>query len=400
MFVSMAPNIWVLMMASALGMCVAPLVVFIGGIVGAQLAPNPNLATLPVAALVIGTAIAVIPVSRLMQLYGRKRVFLVNALVAAAGACLAAMSIHYGSFWGFCLSIIILGGSLAVIQQFRFAAMESVPAVQSAKAASMVLLGGLIAAFLGPEIAHIGKGLTSVDFMGSFLLLALVVLLGGVVLLKFDAQVDPSHSEEVIAGRSLGALLHQPALWVAVASAGVGYAVMSYIMTATPVSMHHMQGHSLADTKWVIQSHICAMFLPSFFSGQLIARFGVRAIMVAGLIIYLVCGLIALSGQDLMHYWLGLVLLGVGWNFLFVAGTALLPTCYEPAERFKVQGFNDFVVFGCQAFASLSSGIVIFNFGWNPLILFSAPVLTVLIVLIWHWTRSERRQREVESDQK
>jgi len=385
-------NVWILMLAGAFGMCVAPLVVFIGGIVGTTLAPTPGLATLPVAALVIGTAMAVVPVARAMQTYGRKKVFLVNSVFAALGALACGAAVYAGSFWLFCLGVVCLGASLAVIQQFRFAAMESVSPDHAASAASRVLLGGLVAAFLGPELAHIGKDIFDADFAGSFVLLCASSLAGGLVLLFYKPIAPVLSNEDVrVGGRSLSVIIKQPVLWAAVMSAGVGYAVMSYIMTATPVSMHHMDGHSLADTKWVIQSHIVAMFLPSFFSGRLIERYGAPRIMLAGLIAYLVCGVIALSGKDLMHYWLGLILLGIGWNFLFVAGTALLPQSYRGEERFKVQGLNDFVVFGFQAIASLSSGVVIFNFGWDNLVWLALPMLLLQLFILANWQRSEWR---------
>jgi MFS family permease len=385
-------NVWILMLAGAFGMCVAPLVVFIGGIVGTTLAPTQGLATLPVAALVIGTAMAVVPVARAMQAYGRKKVFLVNSVFSALGSLACGGAVYAGSFWLFCLGVVCLGASLAVIQQFRFAAMESVSPDHAASAASRVLLGGLVAAFLGPELAHIGKDIFDADFAGSFVLLCASSLAGGALLLLYKPVAPVSSSEDVRGGgRRLSVIVKQPVLWAAVMSAGVGYAVMSYIMTATPVSMHHMDGHSLADTKWVIQSHIVAMFLPSFFSGRLIERYGAPRIMLAGLIAYLICGVIALSGKDLMHYWLGLILLGIGWNFLFVAGTALLPQSYRGEERFKVQGLNDFVVFGFQAIASLSSGVVIFNFGWDNLVWLALPMLLLQLFIMANWQRSEWR---------
>lgn len=386
----MSLNVWLLTFAGALGMCVAPMVVFIGGIVGVALAPKSTWSTLPVAAQVIGTAVAVLPVSRLMQAFGRKRVFIVNALFSAASAIGASLAITYHSFWGFTFCVALMGASLAVIQQYRFAAMESVVPEHVASAASFVLLGGLVAAFLGPELAHWGQGMLAVDFAGSFALLAIVSLLSIAVLVFFKPAVSQTLAVSKSSGRPLPQIMRQPVVWVAIMAAGVGYAVMSYIMTATPVSMHTMQGHSLLDTKWVIQSHICAMFLPSFFSGKLVDVFGAQKIMWAGLLIYAACMVVALAGQDLMHYWLGLVLLGLGWNFLFVAGTALLSQSYRHEERFKVQGLNDFVVFGSQAVAALSSGVVIYSFGWDMLILIALPLLAVQIGFILNWRRAER----------
>jgi len=375
-------NVWVLMLAGALGMCIAPLVVFIGGIVGSDLASNPELATLPVAAIVVGTALAVIPVSRFMQVFGRKRVFLFGSIYSSLSALGAGYAILQQSFWGFTFSTALLGGALAVIQQYRFAAMESVAPDRIANAASFVLLGGLIAAFLGPELADVGKDLFDTQFVGSFCLLALVSLLGGISLL-FYRPSELSQSEQSAGGRPLIVIMKSSVFWVAVLASAIGYAVMSYIMTATPVSMHVMMGYSLEETKWVIQSHIFAMFLPSLFSGHLIARFGAQKLMAVGLVFYAVCIVIALSGQAVMHYWGGLVLLGLGWNFLFVSGTVLLPSSYRSEERFKVQGFNDFFVFGLQAFASLSSGVVIYSLGWNSLVVFALPLLLIQLVVMF-----------------
>ena len=377
-------NIWVLMVAGALGLCVAPMVVFIGGIVGAHLAEDAALATLPVAAIVVGTAFSILPVSRLMRKFGRKSVFICSSIISAMSALGAAFAIFNESFWGFTVSTVFLGGGLAVIQQYRFAAMECVTSEQAANTTSFLLMGGLISALLGPELADLGKSLFQQEFVGSFCLLSIVCLLGGVSLTLYQPRIysgDVNHS----GGRPMLVIMSAPVFWVAVLAATIGYAVMSYIMTATPVSMHIMMGHSLEETKWVIQSHIFAMFLPSLFSGFLINRFGPQKLMLAGLALYLICIVLTLQGQAVMHYWGGLVFLGLGWNFLFVSGTVLLPQSYQDEERFKVQGFNDFFVFGFQAIASISSGIVIFNFGWDQLVLVALPflLLQLAVLIIW-----------------
>jgi MFS family permease len=389
-------SVWILAIAGALGLCVAPVVVFIGGIVGANLAPRVELATLPVAFLVVGTALSVLPVTRFMQLYGRKKIFIFGSILSAMAALLASYFISVHNFWGFTLAVSLLGGGLAIIQQYRFAAMESVSAERIASATSFVLLGGLIAAILGPELAQAGENLFETSFSGSFFLLAFMCLAGGFCLFFYQPveTVQAVNAEDVIKiERPLKEIMRAPIFWVAVLAAAIGYAVMSYIMTATPVSMHVMEGHSLSDTKWVIQSHIFAMFLPSFFSGRLIDRFGATKLMIVGLILYAVCIMVALSGQQVMHYWGGLVLLGLGWNFLFVSGTVLLPQSYEPQERFKAQGFNDFFVFGLQAFASLSSGAIIYNFGWENLVLLALPflLLQLLAMYIWHAGKLKRQ---------
>lgn len=390
-------QVWILAIAGALGLSVAPVVVFIGGIVGVALAPSVELATLPVAFMVVGTAVSVLPVTRFMQVFGRKNVFIFGALFNTLASLLAAFFISEHNFWGFTVAVAMLGGGMATIQQYRFAAMESVSMERMASAASFVLLGGLVAAILGPELAQMGENIFDVAFSGSFFLLAFVCLAGGFCLLFYQsADVSKAENNEGVikVERSLRVIMQSPIFWVAVLAAAIGYAVMSYIMTATPVSMHVMEGHSLSDTKWVIQSHIFAMFLPSFFSGRLIDRFGAARLMVAGLFLYGICIVIALSGQEVMHYWGGLVLLGLGWNFLFVSGTVLLPQSYEPEERFKVQGFNDFFVFALQAFASLSSGAIIYNFGWGSLVLFALPFLLLQLLAMYMWRAGNLKRQE------
>ncbi len=374
-------NVCLLMLAGAFGLCIAPMVVFIGSLIGAELAPSEQLATLPVAALVIGTALAVLPVSHLMSKYGRKNIFIASALFSVLAALLAALSIHNRSFWGFTFSTACLGSTLTVLQQYRFAAMESVSADKIALAASFVLLGGLVAAILGPELATVGMNWFSQVYVGSFCLLAFTSATGA-GLLGFYQEKSLSQDRNFQKSKSLKRLISNKVFWVAIMSSTIGYAVMSYIMTATPVSMHVLMGHDLDDTKWVIQSHILAMFLPSLFSGFLANKIGLKALMFIGLIFYSICILLSLSGSSVMHFWGGLVLLGLGWNFLFVSGTLLLATTYTSQERFKAQGFHDFFVFGSQAVASLSSGAVIYSFGWDVLLLIAFPFVLIQFLVM------------------
>lgn len=375
-------NVWFLMLAGAFGLCIAPMVVFVGGLIGTQLAPTPHLATLPVAAIVIGTALAVLPVSRLMAIFGRKKVFVASSIYSSLAALLAAFTIHSKSFWGFTFAVACLGATLAVLQQFRFAAMESVTPDKVAQAASFVLLGGLIAAILGPELATLGQHLFEQDFVGSFCLLALTCLLSGLMLSVYR-PVAFSVDEAQQSPRALNVLMRNKLFWVAIMSSTIGYAVMSYIMTATPVSMHLMHGHGIDDTKWVIQSHILAMFLPSLFSGHLANKFGITRLMILGLLCYLLSIGLTLADSSVMHYWGGLVLLGLGWNFLFVSGTLLLATTYTSNERFKAQGFHDFFVFASQAIASLSSGVVIYSLGWESLVLLALPFVLLQFLVMF-----------------
>ncbi len=383
-------NVWLLMLVGSIAMTAAPMVVFTGGFIGAALAPSSTLATLPVAMMVVGTAVAVVPVTLLMQKVGRKRAFLIGSFISSGGALISAFSIAEQSFWYFCFGIFLLGAGLAFVQQYRFAAMESVAPDKMASAAARVLLGGLIAAYIGPEISLGSKELFAAPYVGGFVILA-GLYVGCSILILFYKPKFVEASGCPAAGRDTFSIAKQPIFWAAILSAAVGYAVMSFIMTATPMSMHMDMGHSLEDTKWVIQSHIMAMFLPSFFSGWLIGRFGISNVMLVGVLAFVLCIIIAFVDQALMNYWAALVLLGIGWNFLFVGGTSLLPQSYREGEQFRAQAFNEFFVFGFQAVASLSSGWVLYTFGWHTLLVICIPLLFVVLSAVYCWKWAERQ---------
>ncbi|MFY0654218.1 MAG: MFS transporter [Cyclobacteriaceae bacterium] len=378
-------NVWILTIAQALMMSVSSIVVFVGGLIGSELAPASNLATLPVATIIISTAATVVPVTLLMKKIGRRKSFLLTALYSVVVSLLAAYSIHIQSFYLLCVSFFLFGASVACIMQFRFAAMESVSSVLIPNAASAVLLGGIAAALIGPELAIFGKDLFSIQYVGSFLLLAGIYILSFLILTLFQNPESGQQTTNDVQ-RPFGQILGQRFFWVAMLSAAVGYMVMSFIMTATPVSMHNMDGHSLQDTKIVIQSHIMAMFLPSLVAGWIIKKLGIKRMMAIGLIAYLICVAIAYSGHHFSNYWMSLVLLGIGWNFLFVGGTTLLPQAYTASERFKVQALNDFIVFGTQAMAALSAGWLVFEFGWETILLFTIPLIIFQLGVTWSFT--------------
>jgi MFS family permease len=325
----------------------------------------------------------------MMQRFGRKKIFMANTIFAVGAASLATLSIQLQSFALFCGAVALLGASMAAVQQYRFAAMESVESDLMPRAASQVLLGGLVAAFLGPELGVFGRNLMSAEYAGSFALLSVLYVMTFLLLTGYqnvDVRVEKEESE----GRSMPEIMRQPALWAAILGATVGYSVMTLIMTATPISMHVMDGHSLTNTKWVIQSHIAAMYLPSFVTPWLIRRFGIAKLMLAGLIIMGGCVAAAWAGQALFHYWFALILLGIGWNFLFIGGTSLLPRTYERPERFKVQALNEFTVFGAQALASLSAGWLIFEWGWHPMLMAALPLLLLQLGVISIWRSRSR----------
>lgn len=390
-------NVWVLVAAQALAMCTAPFIVFIGSIQGRMLAPAPEYATLPVGLVVFGTVLAIKPATWLMERLGRKRVMLLGASMGTLAGTVGALASWLGLFPLLCLAAVLGGTGLAVVHQYRFAAMESVPDNMAGSAAARVLLGGLVAAWLGPEIATLGSGKeASYPFLSSWLGLAGVQFSALVILgLGYRAQGERVRETHAGGGRPLREILANPLVWAAISAAAIGYAVMSFIMTATPLSMTEMAGHDLDDAKRVIQLHIMAMYLPSLISGWLIRVVGIPLMMAAGLLAYLGCVVLAASGVSFHHYLSALLLLGVGWNFLFVGGTTLLPRGYTDAERFRVQGLNDIFVFGTQATAALSAGVILSWLGWSALVMIAVPFLVIHGVLMVLWlSRGEARVSE------
>ncbi|MDC9727178.1 MAG: MFS transporter [Candidatus Thioglobus sp.] len=376
-------NVWLLTASLALFMSLSVFVIFLGGIIGQSLAPTDSLSTLPVALLVVGTASFIIPINRVMSIIGRRKTFLSVCVYTLAIIFLAIVALRAESFYLFCLATFLFGLTTATMNQFRFAAIESVPENLSATATSAVLIGGLVSAFLGPEIATLGKSLFVTDFVGSFVLLS-GCFFAAFGLLWFYQQTDLTEEKDRSNTRPLANIIKQPVFIVAISSAAIGYVVMSYLMTATPMSMHVIDGFSLEQTKFVIQSHVIAMFLPSLFTPFIVKWLGLGKMMLTGILIYFACVALAYSGHALNNYWLALILLGLGWNFLFIGGTSLLPRAYKEGEKFKVQSLNDFLIFSVQALASLSAGWFVFNYGWEMVLLSVIPLLIAqLLILLW-----------------
>lgn len=385
-------NVWLLTLILSLAMSVGAMMVLVGGLLGADLAPGSELSTLPVALLIIGTACGIVPVTRMMAKYGRKPVFVGIAVLAMLASLVAAATSYSGSFIGFLGAAFMLGVAVAGFQQIRFAAMESVPVSLAPKAASTVLLGGLVAAIIGPELVTLGAPMFEQAFTGPFILMAVICLICALLFTRISQQRDHCETSHEMEISSLREVVRHPRFVVAVSSSVVGYALMSFIMTATPVHMHVMEHHSLEHTKWVIQSHIIAMFLPSLVSGWLISKLGVKNIIASGIAIYLLTIFMALSGYELLNYWVALVLLGVGWNFLFLGGTVLLGQTHSAEQRYKVQGLHDFLVFTAQAIASLGAGAMLYTFGWQGLLYCSLAIIVCqVLVLLWQSIRDKKR---------
>jgi MFS family permease len=365
--------------AQMLGSSGITVVVILGGIVATQMAPRPSLATVPLSLAIVATALTTIPASFLMRRIGRRAGFIVGASVGLVGGLVAAQAVILADFLMFCAATLLMGSSMAFTQQYRFAAAESAPPERLSQAVSYVLIGSLGAAIVNPQLALAARWLVpDTQYAGSFIAVALLYAATIVVLSRLHIPA-PSLPRPAPAGESPRGSLATPQLRMAVFAGACAYAVMSFVMTAAPISMHNFDHHGLEATTWVIQSHVLAMYLPSLFTGHVIARFGERKVMIWGGAILSSCAVVSLFGHQFMHYWLGMVALGLGWNLLFEAGTTLLARSVEPVSRHRAQALNDFVVFGSQACASLLAGLAVQQIGWQALNLATLPLLAAMI---------------------
>ncbi len=397
-FFTLPKNIWLLFITQPLVMAASPVIVFIGGILSTKMGNDPSMATLPITVMILGVACTSIPAALLAKVKGRKFAVITGFIISFIASLLAALATYQLNFELFVLASLMFGSSSAFIQQLRFAAIENAPTKADIPTVlSILMLSGIFAAFLGPDIALAAKDLidSPQGYTGSFLVLALLV----VVALVIISQFKNVESESIINNentRPLLVIIKQPIFIISVLCAAIGFALMSYLMTATPLSMHQHNGHSLLETKWVIQSHIVAMFLPSLFTAWLVKKFGLKALMLAGTLMYGSVIIIAFAGEQVIHYWWALVLLGVGWNFLFLSGTSLLPLSYLPSEKHKVQALNDFILFGFQAVASLLAGWVLYKAGWYGVLLSSLPFLIILFTVTLYFYIHHKKLQKAE----
>lgn len=384
-----AANVALLGLAQALGTCAPIVVTLLGGIVGTRLAPE-GWSTLPMSVMIVTLATGAIPASMLMRRIGRRAGFTGGALLGAVGSLVVALALYRESFGLLCTGTMLMGINGSFAMQYRFAAAESVALHNVSRAISGVLLGTVLAAWAGPELAATARLLVpEVEYAGSFYVLAAFLLVNA-VLVACIREPEPRQLVEGGEERPLFQVLKQPALVIAVMSAAVGYGVMNLVMTATPISMHVMHGHSIDDTAMVIQSHVLAMYLPSLGSGLLIGWLGIPAVMAMGVLLLGATVVAGLSGHEIHSYWLALVSLGVGWNLLFVSGTTLLTRQYRASERFKIQASNDVTVFGASALGSLLAGRIVFLMGWETLMFTCLPLLAVMGLAIIKLARLPR----------
>lgn len=374
-------QVFLLSTAQALFQTVSVLVMTVGGLAGSLLSPDPRFATAPIAAMFLGTAIGTIPASNWMARAGRRRGFLAGAFLGVAGGLLGMAGLTLGSLALLCLGTFLVGGYQGFAQFYRFAASEVADNSFRPRAISLVLAGGIVAALLGPLLGRWGGPMLPQQYAGSFLLLSVMSVLAYGVLL--GVKVPQSALSAPGEGRRLREILAQPTYLVALFGAATGYGVMILAMTATPLAMTH-HNHTLEDAATVIQLHVLGMFLPSFFTGSLIARFGVPKVMLAGVMLLSSHVLVTLTGHGFGSFATALVLLGVGWNFLYVGGTALLTTTYTPAERGRAQAFNDMMIFVTGLCASLGAGLMLRSLGWQTMNLVLLPWLALAgLAILW-----------------
>jgi MFS family permease len=356
-------------------------VIALNGLAGYALASNKALATLPVTGWVIGAALTTFPASLLMKAIGRRAGFTLGALIGILGAALCAAALYAGSFWMLCAGTAVFGVYNAFAQYYRFAAADSAPAEFKPKAISLVLAGGLVGGIVGPETSKHTVDLLPTLYLGGYLALIgfLVLVIGLLQLLEVPPPVREAGSAEP--ARPLRVIMAQPTFIVAVLAAAMGYGVMNLLMTASPLAMA-VCGHPYSAAATVIGWHVIGMFGPSLFTGSLIRRFGVANVMFAGVAFLFTAIGIALSGISIPHFWLALVILGVGWNFLYIGGTTLIAGVARPAERAKTQGVNDLIIFVVLGTSSFSSGLLLETNGWRTLNLLALPLAAAIAVAV------------------
>ncbi len=388
-------NVTVLVLAQAILGAQMPMIYIIAGLAGQSLAANICWATLPISLIVLGTMIWATPMSALMQRYGRRSGFFLGAAAGAIGAAIGAYALFIGSFPLFLLGSFITGIYQSAQGFFRFAAADAAPEAFKPKAISYVLAGGLVAAIIGPQLIKLTSDAMVVPFLGAYLVVILINVVGSGLFLFLEIPTPKRLAKGAAKGRSRLELLKTPKIAVAIIVAMVSYGLMNLVMTSTPLAVVGC-GFEQGQAADVVSAHVVAMFLPSFFTGHLIARFGVRAIMIAGLSILGLAGMVALQGVELENFYIALILLGIGWNFGFIGATTMLASTYTPEEQGRVQGLNDTIVFGFVVLASLASGGLMnctggdAQEGWSAVNIAMIPMLSLAgAALIWLWLRPE-----------
>jgi MFS family permease len=371
-------NIFLLACCQALLLTNAAGLISMNGLVGYSLVDTKTIATLGATTYVLGSALSTMPMSLWMGRVGRRRGFMTGALINIAGCGLAVLALRLASFPLYCAATAVIGVYNAVGLQYRFAAAEVAAPDDKARAISLVLAGGIAGGFVGPELTRWGKDAFATPFLGSFMSLAAVAL----VALAVQSQVHvpkPNAVERGGGGRPISQIVRQPAFIVAALAAGLGYGLMNLLMTATPLAMSFCS-LSYAQAAVVIEWHVVGMYAPGFVTGNLIKRFGILRVILAGILVMFTGAGVALDGNTYAHFVLALVLVGIGWNFMYTGGTTLLTESYTPSEKARTQGLNDFIVFSIMALSSFSSGALVSAAGWEVMN-WAALVLLALIAI-------------------
>jgi MFS family permease len=387
-------NLWLMVAAQALFLTNNVVFVAINGLVGLTLAPYDWMATLPIMGYVVGGALSTGPVAWSQSRWGRKVSFQIGLGVAIASALLAVYAATIANFWLLVMATVIAGYYSANGQLYRFAAAELARPDYRDRAVSMVLAGGIVGGVIGPSLARWTQHVSSVPFAAAYGALALVALVAMAAVSLVDFPAAPTKKKETGGGRPLSIIMRQPVFIVSTAAAALGYGVMNMLMAASPIAMK-LHGHAFTEAAVVLQWHVIGMFAPGFVTGRLIDRFGAIAILGAGVMLNLLCIAIALSGTETMHFVVSLFVLGVGWNFLFTAGTSLSLKAYRPEERDKTQGAVNFCVFAMMMISSFSSGALVTTRGWALLNYVSLLLIGATAIAVLWYALKERGRRHV-----
>ena len=377
-------NLSLLISSQVFGFTAANVTVFLSGIIGSQLSTIKSLATFPPSIYVVGIAISTIFAAKVMSIIGRRLGFVLASIGSSLACLLAAYSIFINSFIIFSFSCFLLGTGMAFIHQYRFAAAETVEKDKAPKAVSMLLLAGIVSAFIGITLANKTKDLISDHvYVGSYIALACLTIMPAIFLSFYkNSKITNKNNSTYSNVRTYKEFVSDPKFLQAMVAATFGYVVMAFLMTATPISMHYVHKISVDKVGLVIQFHVLGMFLPSLFTGNLIKRFGFSNIMYLGVFFYALTISLSLFEPTFINYFASLIFLGIGWNFLYISGTSLLVTTYNEQEKFKAQGFNDLIVFSATAIGSLSAGILISLLSWKIVNFMCIPFLIIILFVI------------------
>ena len=382
-------NVGLLAACQAMLMTNNATLIAVNGLAGLALAPTPALATLPVTCWVVGGAIATMQASQYMKRVGRRSGLIRGASVGIVGAAICAAAIWQASFWLLCFGALVWGTYNAFGQYYRFVAAEVAAPDFKATAVSLVLAGGLVGGIVGPTLSRYTIDLVGPKFAGAYLALILFALATMAVLSRIRIP-EPTEAEQKASGRPFAEIAAQPKYIVAVTAGAISYGVMNFLMTSTPIAMG-VCGHPYGDAAFVISAHVIAMFAPSFFTGSLIKRFGTVQVMLAGAALNVFCIVVALAGVAVANFWWAMVLLGVGWNFLYIGATTLLTETYRPEERAKAQGANETAIFIMMALSSFSSGMIVTNAGWEKVNYAAVPLVAIIVIALFYLATRNRK---------